>query len=193
MRVIRLAKAIAMTGAILGIVSCGGTDRAATDSSTAAPNGTPAARADQPANSADRSAQSIALNGCLQRGDGRNSFVLTRVNEPRQSVGTSGEAQPGTVAREQARAAENAYSLNPQGDLKLDDLVGKQVQVTGMMARKADIPTAGDTGRPDDRNSPSSIKERDLARLDVMTATATADACGGSEKESPKPTRPSDR
>src|SRR3954465_10978263 len=79
----------------------------------------------------------VTLTGCLQKGDGRSDYILTEVNEPRTSVGTSGSATASgndRVAQEQMRAAEHAYKLAGDRDT-LEPLVGKQVRVNGTMER----------------------------------------------------------
>src|SRR6476469_6459819 len=44
----------------------------------------------------------INLTGCLQKGGGlTSSYVLTQVNEPTRSVGTSGSSQPDVVKQDQ--------------------------------------------------------------------------------------------
>src|SRR5262245_30922045 len=87
----------------------------------------------------DSSEMPITVAGCLQKGDGRSDYILTRLNEPSQkSVGTSGTPQ--AVEREQQREAANAYRIDPTGDVKIDELVGKQVRVSGILVKKADLP-----------------------------------------------------
>jgi hypothetical protein len=188
MKPMTMMRTAAMTCALAGVFACGNQNRTA----NRVPNDTGAARTDQTASKSSAEETPVTLTGCLQRGDGSNDFILTRVNEPSQSVGTTGQAA-GTVEREQRRAASNAYSLNPKNDVKLDELVGKQVRVTGTMARRADLPSANGnapnegsravgTSQPgNDRSTGErpNIKEGDLAKVDVTSATATADVCSG--------------
>src|SRR5262249_13812983 len=121
MRTIQIA---AISCCLAGALAC------SNDRSTRASNQTPGTLAGAPSSQAgappDRSSAPITLVGCLQKSDGlRTSYMLTSVNEPNTSVGTSGETRPGAVEKEQLRAAANTYVLNPKGDVKLDDLVGK--------------------------------------------------------------------
>jgi hypothetical protein len=109
-------------------------------------------RADQAtnANRQERTETPITVAGCLQKGDG-SAFLLTRVNEPTRSVGTTGPAgadsptagaNSAVVEREQMRSAAGAYRLDPKGDVKLDDLVGKEVRVVGTVTENMDLPRA---------------------------------------------------
>lgn len=141
--------------------------------------------------------QPIDVTGCLQQGSG-HTYILTRLNEPSQkSVGTNGA--PGAVEREQLREAANAYRIDPQGDVKLDDMIGKQIRVSGMLADRADLPkaeasnaragnrdergtsgaAATDTNRNTDR---ADIKQGDLAKIDATSVTVVGDACGDQAK-----------
>src|SRR4051812_33090002 len=62
---------------------------------TAAKNGGTSANADQ---------GPVTITGCLQKGDG-GTFIVTAINSPRVSVGTSGSGASATaVEREQVRA-----------------------------------------------------------------------------------------
>jgi len=149
--------------------------------------------------------QPINVTGCLQQGSGRG-YILTRVNEPTQKeVGTSGS--PAAVEREQLRAAANAYRIDPQGDVKLDDMIGKQIRVSGMLTDRADLPkpeangapaasrdergTSGATANDANRNSDrADIKQGDLAKIDATSVSVVADACGAQAKGA-KSNRPS--
>jgi hypothetical protein len=126
----------------------------------------------------------ITVAGCLQKGDG-SAFILTRVNQPTQSVGTSGAVAAASgaasgakdvVESEQMRSAAGAYRVDAMGDVKLDELVGKQVQVVGTIAQDMDLPraNAGRNDRPE-------IKEGDLTRIDATSVSMLADVCGGAE------------
>jgi hypothetical protein len=141
------------------------------------------------------------LTGCLQKGDGR-TFILTEINSPRTSVGTSGSSSSNAaVEREQMRAAAHAYRLESDDDKNLEGLVGHQVRVRGTVAERADLPQArtGQAGaeqRPADqagasdarKNEPRSetsrmdretkIDESDLAKIAVASIEGVADACG---------------
>jgi len=186
--------AIALSGA-----AC--SDRGSHETAGSAPGQqTSAAARDKVAANNDQAP--VTLTGCLQKGDGR-SFILTEINRPRASVGTSGSDSTGAaVEREQLRAAAHAYRLNSDDDKNLESLVGHQVRVSGTVAERADLPAkAGtDTARSDraandrttdkrasgDRNAAASgsndrakIDEGDLASIKVATIDSVADACGG--------------
>jgi hypothetical protein len=119
----------------------------------------------------------INLTGCLQKGDGMNTFVLTQVNTPTRSVGTSGanDAQPGAVAQEQMREAKHSYRLDGDKD-ELGKLVGKQVRVDGTVAANSDLNKRANDSRAD--NKAPDLGSGDLAKVDVKTIAAIADACG---------------
>src|SRR4051812_2071736 len=188
MKLMRIGNAIIVGTVIVATGACGRDNSNANTSTTAAgetATNRSADRLDQ--SSTDRgSAASAAMTvvGCLQKGDGR-SFILTRVNEPsHSSVGTSGS--PGTVEREQVRQAANAYRIDPAGDVKMDDLVGKQVRVIGTMADAADLSkTTGsystnpsdNTARSDANAGRQEIKGGDLAKLKATSVSMVAEAC----------------
>jgi hypothetical protein len=127
------------------------------------------------------STQTVTLTGCLQRGE-QSNFILTTVNEPHRSVGTTTTDPTGdTVRREQLRSARNAYRLAPLGTVNLDDMVGKQVQVTGTIAERSDLP--GSTGgAADPGKSAPPVSNSDLSKVDVTAVTMTAGACGADTK-----------
>jgi hypothetical protein len=149
--------------------------------------------------------QPITVTGCLQQGSG-HTYILTRLNEPSQkSVGTTGT--PAAVEREQLREAANAYRIDPQGDVKLDDMIGKQIRVSGMLADRADLPkpeangtaagsrderaTSGaasnDANRSAaaaNRNDRADISQGDLAKIDATSASIVKDVCGDQGKSS---------
>jgi len=148
----------------------------------------------------------ITVTGCLQQGDG-HTYILTRVNEPSQkSVGTSGT--PAAVEREQLREAANAYRIDPSGDVKLDDMVGKQIRVSGMLAERADLPKPEATsGTANDRSANANhsaadkdhvnsdrakIDEKDLAKIDATSVSMVNAACGDQAKSS-KSSRPANK
>src|SRR5581483_7536761 len=84
------------------------------------------------ATSGDRDTQQpIAVNGCLQKGDG-NDYILTAINEP-----PKGEP----VAEQDAKEAEHAYRLHAKNtsDDDWDKMVGHQVRVSGTLARRGDV------------------------------------------------------
>jgi hypothetical protein len=132
----------------------------------------------------------ITVAGCLQKGDG-NSLILTRVNQPTQSVGTGGSSSGGgaVVEREQLRAASGSYRVDPPADLKADTMVGKEVRVVGMVTEDADLPRPGaDNARG---GSGADVSKSDLTRIEASSITATNDVCQG--KESAPADRPAGR
>jgi hypothetical protein len=142
------------------------------------------------ADSRDRNGTPITVAGCLQKGDGSN-FILTRINEPTQSVGTSGASGSsanrteggtasgtGSVEREQLRSAAGAYRIEATGDVELDELVGKEVRVVGTVRENMDLPRANaDRDRVE-------VKEGDLARIEASSVSSVADVCRGAESSS---------
>jgi hypothetical protein len=120
----------------------------------------------------------INLVGCLQKSEsGVNQYVLTQVNSPSQSVGTTGsspDAQAGVVAQQQMREAKHAYRLDGDND-QLDRLVGKQVSVEGTIADSSNLNRRADEVRKD--NKPADLDAGDLAKVDVKTIAAVSDVC----------------
>jgi hypothetical protein len=202
MSYVTVSKALVISCAIAAAAACNSSDRGNVNGNADA-NGT----ADRTAADMKRDEprqQPIDVTGCLQQGSGR-TYILTRLNEPSQkSVGTSGS--PAAVEREQLRSAANAYRIDPQGDVKLDDMIGKQIRVSGMLADRADLPKpeAGGTtvGSRDDRATTGSaandrtrtrdransnradISQGDLAKIDATSVTVIGDACGDNAKSS---------
>jgi hypothetical protein len=129
--------------------------------------------------SGDTDKTSITVAGCLQKGDG-NAFILTRVNQPEQSVGTGGTSEARVVERERLRAAAGSYRVDPPPDVRAEGLVGKEVRIIGTVSDNADLP------RPSDerRGNGADINQSDLARIAATSITATRDACQGSESPS---------
>jgi hypothetical protein len=157
------------------------------------------ARTDQQAK-ADAHAP-IAIDGCLQKGSG-GTYLLTRINQPaHKDVGSSG-ASTNAVEQEQLWLARNEYRIDPQHDVKVDDLIGKQVHVVGTLADAADLPTASEQADRDRRDQPAAtsgradrdagnakgadIKQGDLAKIDATAVSMTAQSCG-SNAAAPKP------
>lgn len=113
----------------------------------------------------------INLTGCLQKDGGLTTdFILTQVNEPSQSVGTSGTA--GNVDQERMREAKHSYRVEGDDD-QLEKLVGKQVKLEGTVAENSDLQKSKANREPG-----ADIDADNLARVDVVTITAIADACG---------------
>jgi len=124
----------------------------------------------------DTDKTSITVAGCLQKGEG-NAFILTRVNEPAQSVGTGGDSAARVVEREQLRAAAGSYRVDPPTDGNADALVGKEVRIIGTVVENADLPRPG----RDQRGGGAHISQSDLTRITATSITAMRDVCQGSE------------
>jgi hypothetical protein len=191
MSYLTVSKALAVSCAIAAAAACNSSSRGNVNGNGDA-NGTADRTAAETRRDEPRP-QPINVTGCLQQGSG-HTYVLTRLNEPSQkSVGTSGS--PAAVEREQLREAANAYRIDPQGDVKLDDMIGKQIRVSGMLADRADLPkpesigsaapnrderatsgaAASDANRNRDR---ADLRQGDLAKIDATSVTVVADACG---------------
>ena len=128
----------------------------------------------------------INLTGCLQKGGGlTSSYVLTQVNEPTRSVGTSGSSQPDVVKQEQMREAKHSYRLDGNDD-QLGSLVGKQVRVEGTVAEKSDLNKRAGEDRKD-TDKPADIDTGDLAKVKVNSISAVSDACGQSANDQRRP------
>jgi hypothetical protein len=119
---------------------------------------------------------SMTVTGCLQNAK-NGSFILTELNEPSQPEGTSGSADK--VKEEQLHAAEKAYRINPKDDVKLDDLVGKRVRVSGSLAKQADLPEGTAGASTDAAGKPLDIDSGDLAKIDAVSVSQVGDVCGG--------------
>jgi len=125
----------------------------------------------------------LTVTGCLQQG-GRNTYVVTRLNEPAQkNAGSAGNGA--AVEREQLRAAANAYRIEPKGKLELETMVGKQVRVSGTLDEIADLPPASGSGSSGSGSAGSndrkeSIDTGNLAKLNATSASVVAENCGGS-------------
>ena len=127
-------------------------------------------------------AEPITLTGCLQKGDGSN-YILTQVNEPSAAGAPAPKGDDSKVAREQMNAAEHAYRLKDDRN-DLGTLVGKQVRVSGTLARRADLDDKVGTSGANDRDRDNDkdrvkIHEGDLAQVDVSDVQQVAAACGG--------------
>lgn len=147
--------------------------------------------------SANQKNRPVTLTGCLQKGDGRSDYILTQINTPRTTVGTSGAegrkaaaengaaassgSSAGVVAQEQLNAAEHAYRLNGDHD-KLEPLVGQQVRVSGTLTARSDLNARAEQGRTNDQDR-RKIDESDLAKVDVASIDSTAENCGGGKAE----------
>ena len=85
----------------------------------------------------------INLTGCLQKDGGiSTTYILTQVNEPTQSVGTSSSAPP-TSTRNECAKRKHAYRLSGDDD-QLKELVGKAGQGRGRDRGNSDFKKAND-------------------------------------------------
>ena len=136
--------------------------------------------------------EEMTLTGCLQGGGGTfsNGYLLTMLNDP-AGVGTSGSvtSSGSSVEREQMRIAAQTYRLDPDDDVDLDRMVGKQVRVDGRVSEEANVPNGKggigsnlDTQRPNrdafdqERKGPQ-LRMGDLATFEVTSASIVADSC----------------
>jgi len=127
--------------------------------------------------------QPISITGCLQK-DGRD-YIVTRINEPSsRPVATSGGSN-GSVQTEQLRAAASAYRVNPSDNSKIDDLVGKQVEVAGTLTERAELTRDADEARATS-GTRADIKDGDLARITATSVTKVADNCGKGKRSKRK-------
>jgi hypothetical protein len=133
---------------------------------------------------ADQKGEPVTLTGCLQEGN-RRTYILTRLNEPSQrGVGTSGDGV--AVEREQWREAANAYRIEAKNQVDMEEMLGKQVRVTGVISKAADLPsqptdTNSTAGRDDKREE---VLQGDLAKIEANSVTVVADNCGGRNDKS---------
>lgn len=152
------------------IVACG---IAVAMSSAACNNANNSARSNQ---ARGHEGAPINLTGCLQKEGGlTTTYILTQVNEPTRSVGTSGSSAA-NVDRERMREAKHSYRLSGDDD-QMKDLVGKQVKVEGTIAENSDLNKAQDRAK-DNRDSHANIDSSDLAKVDVKSIAQVSDACG---------------
>ena len=171
-------KAAVVGCAVTAAAACGG-------------NGSDGARSEGARQPAEHAADSpaagqvpITLSGCLQQ-NANNDFILTRVNEPTQSVGTAGDASPstpgaarpveGVVEREQLRAAAGAYRVDAGEGMNLTALVGKRVHIVGVIKENMDLP------RPNESTDRVTITEGDLTRIGATSVSTVAENCGVSD------------
>jgi len=124
----------------------------------------------------DGSGTSITVSGCLQRGS-NGRFLLTRVNEPEQkNVGTTGSNAD--VEREQLRQAWATYQITPIDTLRLDQSVGKEITIVGVVKRDADFPKAKAQESADAR---ADIDQKDVTSVKATSASVVAETCKGPE------------
>jgi hypothetical protein len=141
----------------------------------------------QSASPADQQAVNspITVTGCLQKEGGlMTTYIVTAMNEPSQKgIGTTGNGT--AVEREQIRAAENSYRVSPKDKVEMDSMVGKQVRVSGVIAKRADLPEpATATSGKNEAKEMEKIDKGDLAKIDDATISVVSDNCGGHEGQS---------
>jgi hypothetical protein len=182
-----MSKALAVSCAIAAAAACNSSNRGNVngnaDANGTLDRGAVDLKRDEPRQ------QPIDVTGCLQQGSG-HTYILTRMNEPSQkSVGTTGS--PAAIEREHLKEAANAYRIDPQGDVKLDNMIGKQIRVSGMLTDRADLPkpeangTAGTAANDGSRNSNrAEVRQGDLAKIDATSVTVVNAACGDHAKKS---------
>jgi hypothetical protein len=179
---LKRSKVVVAGCAIAAAAACGDSGSGRTEMGEAG------ATANRDAARTEAAASPITVSGCLQKGDG-SDFILTRINEPTQSVGTAGandaaragSAAAGTVEREQLRSAAGAYRIDPADDLNLAELVGKEVRVVGTITDNMNLPRANA-----DRE-PVQPKEGDLAEIEATSVSQTAAQCRGAESPAGAP------
>jgi hypothetical protein len=164
---------------IAATIACGN----ANTRNNSATDDTMPARTAPAADQQSRKGEAVNLTGCLQEGK-RGTYILTRLNEPAQrGVGTSGDGI--AVEREQLREAANAYRVEAKNQVDMEEMLGKQVRVTGVVSKGADLPSqptaTNGTGRDDTREK---IDQGDLAKIDADSVTVVADNCGGRNDKS---------
>jgi hypothetical protein len=181
-----------VTGLAVAAVACGSDASRNNTASNAA--GAKAPAADR---QLDNSAKPITLTGCLQQ-DGR-TYIVTHLNEPsREGVGTTGSGA--AVEREQLRQAANAYRVESKDQSNWDNMIGKQVRVSGSVDKPADLPApTGSAATGSERPSATAgspaagigtagsamagarenLDKGDLARIAVESMTVVSENCGG--------------
>jgi hypothetical protein len=124
----------------------------------------------------------ITVAGCLQQSAG-DDFILTTINEPIRAVGTSGNSlaaglaaeaasnPAGVVEREQLRSAAGAYRVDPADGMDLKKLVGKEVQIVGIIEDNSDLP------RANENHHRVSITEDELTRVGATAVSTVAQVC----------------
>jgi hypothetical protein len=172
----------------ISALACGGSNKFSGGNANkagepaAAGAGTAGATAD--AASKGRQPSPVTLTGCLQKGDGRNDYILTELNTTPTTVGTSGSVPRGSsadvVAKEQLRSAAHAYRLSGDRD-SLEGLVGKQVRVSGTLAERSDLNDRTTAGTLKDKDR-TKIDEDDLAKVDVASIDSVSDNCGATSR-----------
>ena len=121
----------------------------------------------------------ITVTGCLQRGSGLNSYILTQVNSPSETpVATTGkDASGAAVQREQMREAKHSYALDGDEKDVMRDMVGKQVRVNGTIKETSELhKEAAKTSSDGERRL--DIDAGDLTKIAVQGIVQLAEECG---------------
>jgi hypothetical protein len=177
MKIHTITTAIA-SAALVTICACNKDTR---DTAPNAPpvSDTPITRSAPPADRQDVNAP-IEVVGCLQKESGfGTTYIVTSVNEPSQrGIGTTGNGT--AVEREQLRAAEHAYRVETRDRVDMESMVGKQVRVSGVIAKRADLPAVppAPSGKDEPRTM-EKIDKGDLAKIDEASIAVVAGNCGG--------------
>lgn len=192
--------AMALTcAALLACVACGKSDNTASQTGQAQ-NQTGSSETAARADTGGQQAQQVTFEGCVQKGAGMlgSEYLLTMLNEPPGAAGTSGSVtrSGSSVEREQMRMAARTYRLEAKDDVKLEDMIGKQVRVSGVVSEQARVPTgagaigsSADTQLPNrdrtgqNERSAAELKTSDLGKVDVSSATVIAPSCGAQGRE----------
>jgi hypothetical protein len=181
---------IAACAALVASVACGRNADTPVDTAQGDRSATTDQKSTREAN--DEMHRAVTLEGCLQQGTGtfNRGYLLTMVNQP-SSVGTAGSvtATGSSVEREQLRMAASTYRLSAKDEIKLSDMVGKRIRVSGNIAEEAEVPNGAgrlgsdrdtqipnrDTNPQRDRNPRLDVTE--LAKVDVASAVVVDEGC----------------
>src|SRR5262245_13028977 len=149
------------------------------DNTNTPPPPTPQTPMTQTAPPADQQAVNspITVTGCLQKEGGlTTTYIVTAMNEPSQNgIGTAGSGT--AVEREQYREAERAYRVSPRDNVDMDSMVGKQVRVTDVLAKRADLPEPTTGTDQNGAKEMEKMNKGDLAKIDDATISVVADTC----------------
>jgi hypothetical protein len=108
------------------------------------------------------------VTGCLRSGEAANTYVLT-------TAATEGAGQPKT------------YQLSTNGDIKLEDHVGKRVEISGIVESQSQIATresprpadnaTGTAGQPGTPTVQTGT-QLSIQRMDVKSVKSIGSDCG---------------
>ena len=131
----------------------------------------------------------ITVTGCLQKEGGlMTTYIVTAMNEPSQKgIGTTGNGT--AVEREQMREAERSYRVSPKDNVDMESMVGKQVRVSGVIAKAADLPEPSTATSGKNEKEMEKIDKGDLAKIDDAMISVVSNDCGGHEAKSPSKTK----